>query len=74
MRLICITPSKEETKFAKWEDYLVLVAKVRRQVATLADLDGAEDISLDDDTHADGIDVRDEHSDNLQACRVICIL
>lgn len=52
----------------------MLVAKVRRQVATLADLDGAEDISLDDDTHADGIDVRDEHSDNLQACRVICIL
>lgn len=43
----------------------MLVAKMGQHVATLVGLYGAEDISLVGDTHADGIDACDEHSDNM---------
>lgn len=50
----------------------MLVAKMGQHVATLVGLYGAEDISLVGDTHADGIDACDEHSDNMQAQRGDC--
>ena len=64
-------PSKEETEFAKWGGggvYKTLVLKMRRrQVATLANFDGAEDTSSDGDVQPDEIDGREEHG-GTQAC------
>lgn len=44
-------PSEENTEFAKWEGYEALVLKMRRQVAIVDNLDGAEvgdDVEFDD--------------------------
>ena len=54
-------PSKEETEFAKWEGYKALVLKIRWQVATHANFDGAEDMSSDGDAQPNEIDSREEH-------------
>ena len=52
-------PSKEETKYAKWEGYKALVLKMRRQVTTIADFDGAE---VEDDVESDAAKVGDAES------------
>ena len=46
-------PSKEDTEYAKWEGYEALVLKMRRQVATVDSLDGAE---VGDDEEFDDVE------------------
>ena len=53
-------PSEEETEYAKWEGYKALVLKMRRQVATIDDFDGAE---VGDNVEFDAEEVGDAYSD-----------
>jgi hypothetical protein len=52
-------PSEEETEYAKWEGYKALVLKMRSQVATFADVDGAEE----GDAESDDVEVGDDAED-----------
>ena len=54
-------PSKEEIEFAKWETYEALLLKMCRQVATLADFDGVEDMWSVGDAQLDENDGCEEH-------------
>ena len=53
-------PSEEETEYAKWEGYKALVLKMRRQVATIDDFDGAK---VGDNVEFDAEEVGDGDSD-----------
>lgn len=48
-------------KFVKWEDYKVLVAKMRRHVASVDNFDDVEDLPSDGDTQPNKIDACEEH-------------